>query len=1090
VNVREWLKDRDFGQYADSFTDNDVNEEILRSLNDDDLKELGVRSLGHRKRLLAAIAELSSPGAATPRAESAAPIDYLPRYLAQRIMQSRYALEGERKQVTVLFSDIKGSMALVAGTDPDYAAQIIDPAVEAMMAAVHRYDGTVNRVQGDGIMALFGAPIAQEDHAVRACYAALAMRSALVSLSDRTRREIGVDLQVRIGLNSGEVVVRAIKNDLSINYDAMGETAHLAARMEQLAPVGHIRITLATHNLVRDFVTAQELGGMPVKGMDAPVVVFDLTGASSIRTRIQASAAAGFSRFVGRDREMAHLDEMLDSTEQSGGQVVGVVGEPGVGKSRLFYEFVRSPRLEPWLVLACGTVSHGRATAYLPISDLMRDYFGVEYQEEPRRTHEKILGRLLTLDEELRHCLPALLSLLEVPIEDMIWQALDPSERRQRIREAVCAVVLRESTVKPVLLLLEDLHWFDSESLAVVNALIGGLGPARTLMLVNFRPEFNETWPSSAAYTRVRLEPLGSESAENLLNHLLGDSAELESLKASLVARTEGNPLFIEECVRSMIETGTIVGSPGNFRLAEPGAGNEIPASVQAVLAARLDRLEPDTKYRLQCAAVIGKNFPFNLLADLDEADAPVLEAELGTLKDAEFIYEAKLFPEKEYTFKHALTHEVAYASLVSQRRMSLHAKILALLESEAKDLSDLSNEQLQEMTRHALAGELWEKTVHYGREAGLRLAEHNATRPAAMAFEAAHDALGRLPYSVNRAEATIDLDFRLRDAYFILGDHDRIAPLLEQATDLAERLGDSNRLAWSTLQQSGYEWQAGRLKGAVRAATRALQAARTENDASLESLALYRMGLAHCALGDFREAVGVLEQALGWLGTDDGRSHFQLGGLPFCFACSFLAWSLAELGRLDEALASGQAGYDHAESQGQGYSQCVAAFGLSHALIFLERGEECRTILERTYELAQSGESVVTVPWLGAKLALIHAQAGRSDLARSVIEESRERPGPMHGFKDLWYARAWLVMGEPHETRVALDAAEARASAQRERAVLAWCTWLRGQMDADAGARDDATRAFDRAREEAQTLGLEVLRRYCNTGLENVLAT
>jgi class 3 adenylate cyclase/tetratricopeptide (TPR) repeat protein len=1040
VSITHWLARLGLSQYETNFAENDIGEDLLDSLDNDDLKELGIPSLGHRKRILAAIAEHSASSAATPKALDAAPINYLPRHLAQRIMQSRYALEGERKQVTVLFADIKGSMALIAGADPDYAARLIDPVIDAMMSAIHRYDGTVNRVQGDGIMALFGAPIAQEDHALRACYAALAMRSSLAKLAVESRREIGVDVEVRMGLNSGEVIVRAIKNDLTINYDAMGETAHLASRMEQLAPTGRIRIAEATHALVRDFVIADDLGPIPIKGLDGPVTAYELTGASNIRTRIQASAVSGFSRFVGRTHELSTLEDAFDGAVACAGRVVGVVGEPGVGKSRLYYEFVRGAKVRNSLLLTCGSVSHGFASAYLPIADLIRDYFGVSLDDEPRRVHEKILGRLLTLDDALRSTLPALLSLLEIPVEDADWHGLDPSERREKIRESFRAVLLRESQVQPIVLLLEDLHWFDSESLGVLNALIGAIGGVPILVLVNFRPEFTETWASRAAYTRVRLEPLGPQSMASLLEHLLGTSPELEQLRRTLVSRTEGNPLFIEESVRSMVETGALIGTRGNYQPSSANVPFDVPVSVQSVLAARMDRLEPDAKRLLQCASVIGKDFSFQVLQGLSELDPASLDAQLGLLKEGEFIHEVKLFPDKEYTFKHALTHQVTYGSLVSHRKVDLHSQVLRLVEVQWKNPT---NEQLQHMARHALAGEFWEDAARYGREAGLRLAEQNATRPAAIAFETALDALAKLPYTEARARVRIELCFRLRDAYFILGDNERIPLRLEEAEALCEQLGDRTQIAWSRLQHSGFCWQSGRLQEAVDAADAALGVAQSEKNASLRSLAYYRRGLALCALGRFEESSTALLAALAWLDTDEGRSYFQLGGLPYCFACSFMAWSLAEMGELERAVEWGEKGYNFATEQGQAYSQCVSAFGLSHALIYLHRGEECRPILERAYELGLSGETKSTVPWLGTKLSRIHAIAGRQDLAHIVLEESRYAEGPQHAYTHFEIGRALFAANKFDDALDALATAKSIGQVQAEASVVAWADWL-----------------------------------------------
>src|SRR5215813_1587667 len=401
-----------------------------------------------------------------------APLAYTPPYLAEKILTSCSTLEGERKQVTVLFADLKGSMELLADRDPEEARQLLDPVLQRMMEAVHRYEGTVNQIMGDGIMALFGAPLAHEDHAVRACYAALAMQDALRRYSDEVRRTHGVEMQIRVGLNSGEVVVRAIGNDLHMDYSAIGETTHLAARMEQLALPGTIRLTAATLRLVEGFMRVNALGPVPVKGLTAPVEVFDLVGASALRHRLQAAAARGLTRFVGRDPELAALGQALARAGAGHGQVVALVGEAGVGKSRLVYECVHSQQTQGWLVLESASVSYGKATPYFPVLDLLRRYGHVDERDDTRTIRARVTGQLLTLDETLQDAIPPLLALLDALPEDSPFLKLDPPQRRQRTLAALKRMLLRESQVQPLLLVFEDLHWIDTETQALLDSLV------------------------------------------------------------------------------------------------------------------------------------------------------------------------------------------------------------------------------------------------------------------------------------------------------------------------------------------------------------------------------------------------------------------------------------------------------------------------------------------------------------------------------------------------------------------------------------------------------------------------------------------
>jgi class 3 adenylate cyclase len=486
-------------------------------------------------------------GGATPAARFTSPEAYTPKHLAEKILTSKAALEGERKQVTVLFADLKGSMELLADRDPEEARKFLDPVLEYMMEAVHRYEGTVNQVMGDGIMALFGAPLAHEDHAVRGCYAALRMQESVKRYAEGIFRSQGVPVRIRVGLNSGEVVVRSIGSDLHMDYTAVGQTTHLAARMEQMADPGAILLTPDTLHLAEGFVQVQSLGIVAVKGLTTPAEIFELTGASPVRSRLQAAAARGLTTFVGRSTEMDTLFTALDRAKGGTGQVVAVVGEPGVGKSRLFYEFTHSHRTQGWLIVESGSVSYGKATPYLPVIDLLKMYFGVDNRDDVRRLREKVAGKVLTLDRALEAELPALLALLDVPVTDAAWRGLDPVQRRQRTFDAVRRILLTEARLQPVLMVVEDLHWIDSETQAFLDAFVDSLPTVPLLLLVNYRPEYTHGWGSKTFYTQIRLDALGGRSIHELLEALVGPDPALQHVKELLIERTAGNPFFVEE---------------------------------------------------------------------------------------------------------------------------------------------------------------------------------------------------------------------------------------------------------------------------------------------------------------------------------------------------------------------------------------------------------------------------------------------------------------------------------------------------------------------------------------------------------------
>src|SRR5262245_7818210 len=552
--------------------------------------------------LTSAAERLSSPGG------------YTPRHLAEKILTSKAALEGERKQVTVLFADLKGSMELLADRDPEEARKILDPVLERMMEAVHRYEGTVNQVMGDGIMALFGAPIAHEDHAARACYAALRMQESVNKNAEQMRRSHAAVIKIRVGLNSGEVVVRAIGSDLHMDYTAVGQTTHLAARMEQLADPGAVLLAPATLGLAQDFIQVRALGPKPVKGVNMPIDVFELTGPTLVHSRFQAHAARGLTKFVGRAAEVAQLVEALALSRRGRGQVVAVVGEPGVGKSRIFWEFAHS-RTGGCRVLEAASVSYGKGTAYFPVIDLLRGYFQIEPGDETRKMRDKVTGKLSSLERALETALPALLALLDVPVEDdELWMRLDPHQRRQRTLDAVKRLLLVESQVQPLVVIFEDLHWIDGETQAVLDSLVESLPTARLMLLVNYRPEYQHRWGSKTYYRQLRMDALVTASAAELLEAVLGNDASLEVLKGLLVARSEGNPFFLEESIRTLVETRTLVGDAGAYRQTRSLDTLQIPATAQAIIAARIDRLSPQDKNLLETASVIGKDIPLGLL--------------------------------------------------------------------------------------------------------------------------------------------------------------------------------------------------------------------------------------------------------------------------------------------------------------------------------------------------------------------------------------------------------------------------------------------------------------------------------------------
>ncbi len=1010
----------------------------------------------------------------------ASPESYTPKHLAERILTSKAALEGERKQVTVLFADLKGSMELLADRDPEEARKILDPVLELMMEAVHRYEGTVNQVMGDGIMALFGAPIAHEDHAVRACYATLRMHGAVRRYAENLRRSQGLDVQIRVGLHSGEVVVRSIGSDLHMDYTAVGQTTHLAARMEQLARPGTTLVTGDTLRLCEGYVQVNPLGPTPVKGLSEPVVIYELTGAGAARTRFHAAAARGLTRFVGRDAEVEQLRHALDLAGAGHGQVVAVVGEAGVGKSRLFYEFTHSHPVQGWLIVESGSVSYGKATTYLPVIDLLKGYFKIQDRDDQREIRDKVIGRVLGLDRSLEPLLPPVLTLLDVPVDDPGWTALEPPQRRERILDAVKRLLLRESQVQPLLLVIEDLHWIDSETQALLDGLVERLGSTRVLLLVNYRPEYEPRWGKKTFYSQLRLESLLPESTGELLNALLGDAPGLEPIKQML--RRRGNPFFLEETVRTLVETKALEGDRGAYRLVRPVQSLQIPATVQAILAARIDRLPAEEKQLLQTASVIGKDVPSAILTAIAELPEEPLRRALGHLQEAEFLYETTLFPDVEYTFKHALTHEVTYGSLLQDRRRTLHRQIAGTIE---RLYPDRLPEHVERLAHHAFRGEVWENAVAYCRQAGAKAGSRSAYREAATCFEQALIALGRLPETRETIEQDIDLRCELRNVLFPLGDHQRIFEHLSAAEPLASSLNDQLRLGKILGYLSTHFAASAEHVRALDVSERALSIVMAHGDAAQEIEARFRLALVHHLLGDYSKAIDLGRKVV------ESVAHDPLGIrsgyiLTSVISRIWLGWSLAECGQFAEAITLAEEAGRIAEGAGS-YDQAVGCLALG--LVRVHKGDLHRAIppLERGVQVY--GRVAVFLAFTTSCLGLAYALSRRTAEGLLLLEQAVEQAASWLAWQSpavINLGQGYLLAGRLEDAARLAESALELTRQRKERGLEARALWLLGEIASHQDRREveKGEAHYRQAMTLATELGMRPLVAHCHLGL------
>ncbi|MBV8770744.1 MAG: AAA family ATPase [Deltaproteobacteria bacterium] len=771
------------------------------------------------------------------------------------------AIDGERKTVTAFFADIKGSMELMEDLDPEEARAIVDPALKLMIGAIQHYDGFVVQSTGDGIFALFGAPVGHEDHPQLSLYAAVRIHEEIRRYDDRLRGRGQAPLLVRIGVNTGEVVVRSIQTSAGhAEYTPIGHSTSLAARLQALAAPGSTVISSSTQKFVEGYFQLRSLGPTTLKGVSEPIEVFEVIGLGPLRTRFQAAARRGLTRFIGRDPELAQMRQALELARGGHGQIVAAIGEAGVGKSRLFFEF-RAIAEAGSLVLEAYSVSHGKASAYLPVIELLLGYFDITAEDDERRRREKFAGKVLMLDRALEDTLPYIFTLFGVhEARDPLGQ-MDPQVRRKRTPEAIKRILVRESLNQPVIVVFEDLHWIDGETQAFLNVIVDAIANARILLLVNYRPEYRHEWSSRTYYTQLRLDPFSRERASEMLCATLGKEVELQPLRQLIAERTEGNPFFMEEMVQTLFEEGVVVRN-GTVRLARSLAEIRVPPTVQAVLAARIDRLPIEEKELLQILAVIGREFGIQLIRQVAECSEPELERMLLSLQSAEFIYEQPAFPDPEYSFKHALTQEVAYNSVLVERRKRLHERAAVAMESLSTSRVEPN---LPELARHYQRSGNTAKAIEYLKRAGQQALVRSGYAQAIELFTSALEFVNTLPATPELMQQELAVQLGLGSA---LSAAKGIASpetgrAFDRANDLCREFGTSSQIFAVLVGINSFYNGRGELRRAHELARQLLAMAESQPDRSLLVAAHWSMALNLCFMGEFATARNHVESAL-----------------------------------------------------------------------------------------------------------------------------------------------------------------------------------------------------------------------------------
>jgi class 3 adenylate cyclase/tetratricopeptide (TPR) repeat protein len=872
------------------------------------------------------------------------PSSYTPPHLAERIRAATLT-DGERKTITALFADLKGSTALIEGLDPEEARAIIDPALQLMMDAVHQYDGYVAQALGDGIFALFGAPLAHEDHPQRAVYAALRMQEAMRRYADTLRAKGHPPLLMRVGINTGEVVLRSIrKDDLHADYVPVGHSTNLAARMEQLANPGTIVVSAHTYRLTDGYFAFKDLGPTQIKGVEEPLTIYEVLSVGPLRTRLQVSARRGLTRFVGRQSEMEQLNKALEHAKAGHGQIVGTMGEPGLGKSRLFYEF-KLLSVSGYLVLEAYSVSHGKATAYLPVIELLKSYFDIQAQDDERKRREKVTGKVLSLDRSLEDTLPYLFALLGIPDPSASLQQMDAQIRRRRTFEALKKLFLRESLNQPLILICEDLHWIDGETQGFLDVLSESVASAKLLLLTNYRPEYRHEWGQKTYYTQLRLAPFGKAEAEEFLTVLLGDEvgatgrSPLQDLKQLILEKTEGTPFFMEEIVQELVEQGVLRHDASvGWVTTHPTTALQLPPTVQGVLATRIDRLTPEEKALLQQLSVIGRQFPLSLVRQVITQPEADIYRILASLQHKEFLYEQPAFPEVEYIFKHALTQEVAYDTVLHERRKVLHERTGHALETV---YAATLHEHYSDLAHHYRRSPNIDKAITYLQLAGQQAVQRSANTEAITHLTAALDLLVTRPETPERAAQ--ELTLRLAVGPALMTVQGFAAPAVEQhylrARVLCAQLDDAPQrvpVLWGLWM---FRLVRGELRTAQAMAEECLQLTEQTNDAGLLCEAHLAVGDTVLWRGEFTRARVALEQSLALYQPQHHGLTPLYGNLNSqVFSLLLTAWVSWNLGYPEQALAQAHEALRFAQELSHSYSLALALAWTAE--LHIERGE------------------------------------------------------------------------------------------------------------------------------------------------------
>lgn len=1020
-----------------------------------------------------------APGQQDPPQEQSVPLS-LPRHLTEQILTSREGLVGERKTVTVLVVGLKGLSEVAHTVDPEAQRQVLNGAVQRMLHAIHGVEGFVTQFTEQGLVALFGAPLAAEDHVLRALHAALGIQRACSAYIADIQQRQQMTLDFGMGVHCGTVVVGAIGDDVRMAYTAQGFTLTLAHRLQEQAQAGAIYVSAAVQQQAAGLFQFAALDPAAFRELPQPMGLYACTGRGPLPSRLAGFLQRRVSRFLGRDADMAQLRRLWTKVEHGEGQVVVLFGEAGMGKSRLAYEFRHT--LGRHQLLEVQALSYGRQMPYHAIIPVLHRVLEASPGASgPPQLQERLAALHPHLADEAQFLAP----LLNMPWVDAPGPLLTPEEHKQRLQQACVQVLLHQTVHTPVCFVVEDLHWLDDSSQELLDRLIAALASRPLLLLGTARPGFRHPWADYTYFHRLTIAPLLADQTTRLIHDFCQPYAASATLTAFVQARTGGNPFFVEEMLHALQEHGQLLLHDGTYAL-DTQTTVSLPASVQAVVAARIDQLPAASKLLLQTAAVIGAELPLWLLRAVADGPQEELSRHLTHLQKAELFYERPLSIEPVYTFKHALTQEVAYQSLVQARRRALHARVLQALEGHATSQSAVPIEQL---AYHAQHGEVWEHAVHYLRQAGVQAMTRAAHEEAMQWFEQALEAIRHLPESRSTQALAIDLRFDLLAALQPLGAFQRALEALRSAAPLAETLHDQPRLARITSAMAFYYRALGDHEQAVACGQQTLTLSAVRQDIPLQIETLLRLGTAYHGLGQYAQALATFTQAREALARHPQQTFVGEVGIPAVLVQAYPLWSMAEVGAFAEGLAWGEAGLQLARAAEAPYSQALASCAVGALHVRQGNFATAIALLEEALHLCQARAVTAWIPGILSHLGYAYALSGRVAESVPLLDQASTASQCLSGGHALWITwlgEAFLLAHRVAEARTQAQRALALAQQHQERGHQAWGLRLLGAIALHDNTAEPvhAETCYHQALALADELGMSPLRAHCHLGL------